>query len=67
MTKDLLNLNIKVFRSLLIKTTFFAVCDNTSSSASVLEVVMVSCLLAFHAIRTPFVLRAFLIQGVIRE
>src|SRR5436190_6345003 len=44
---------VRAFRSQLMKIASLAVCDRASNSASVLDVVTVFCLLAFHAIAPP--------------
>src|SRR5204863_5150500 len=41
---------VRAFRSRLVKIAFLAVCDRASNSASVLDMMTVFCLLAFHAI-----------------
>src|SRR5436190_14146559 len=41
---------VRAFRSQLVKIASLTVCDRASNSASVLDVVTVFCLLAFHAI-----------------
>src|SRR5436190_22459970 len=49
----LFSCKVRAFRSQLVKVGSLAVCDRASNSASVLDVVTVFCLLAFHAIAPP--------------
>src|SRR6266550_8942518 len=53
MIKGLFSLNVIALNNLLIKIASFAVCDKANNSASVLDVVTVSCLFALQAIGPP--------------
>src|SRR5437016_671913 len=53
MIKGLFSLNVIALSSLLIKIASFAVCDRANDSASVLNIVTVSCLFALQAIGPP--------------
>ena len=51
--KGLFSLNIITLSNLLIKIASFTVCNRANSSASILDVVTVSCLFALQAIGPP--------------
>src|SRR6266568_1180206 len=53
MIKGSFSLNVIALNNLLIKIASFAVCDKANNSASVLDVVTVSCLFALQAIGPP--------------
>jgi len=53
MIKSLFSLNIIALNSLLIKIASFAVCNRANNSASVLNIVTISCLFALYVIGPP--------------